>query len=388
MPGRPIYLDHQATTPVDPRVLEAMLPYFGERFGNAASRTHRYGWEADDAVKAARARIAAWLGAASPTEIVFTSGATEANNLALKGALAASADRGRHLVISAIEHPSVRDAARFLADTGRAEVTEVAVSADGLVDPAAVEAAMREDTVLVSVMHANNEVGTVQPLAEIAALCRTRGVLFHTDAVQSAGKIPFDVEALQVDLASVSAHKTYGPKGVGALFVRRRGPRVRLVPLLHGGGHERGRRSGTLPVPLIVGFGEAAALAAALREEEAARLGRLRDRLLERVRGGLEGVRVNGSLERRLPGNLNLSFEGVDGEALLLALRDLAVSSGSACASATPEPSHVLRAMGVPDDLAHGSIRFGLGRGTTEAEIERAGALVVEKVALVRSRQR
>ena len=383
----PIYMDHQATTPCDPRVLAQMVPWFTERFGNAASRTHRYGWEAEEAVEAARGQVAALVGATSPRELVLTSGATEANNLALKGVLEAMAGQGkRHLVTAVTEHASVRDTARYLEATGKAEVSWLPVGAEGRVDPEAVASAIRDDTALVSVMHANNEIGTVSDLAAIGAACRARGVYLHTDAVQSVGKIPFDVEAMQVDLASVSAHKLYGPKGVGALYVRRRGPRVRLAIQMHGGGHERGRRSGTLPVPLIVGFGVAADLAAAARETEAARLTRQRDRLLAVIQAGVEGVRVNGSLAHRLPGNLNLAFEHTDAEALILALRGVAVSAGSACTSATPEPSHVLRALGLPDALVTASLRFGLGRGTTDDEVEAVGRMVVDAVATVRAR--
>ncbi len=379
-----IYLDHHATTPVDPRVMEVMLPYFTEAFGNAASRTHRKGWEAKEAVDTARAQVAAALGASSPSEIIFTSGATEANNLALAGLLEAYGEKRRHLIVSAIEHPSVLDCVTYLQRQREAELTVLPVDHQGLVSVEAVRSALREDTLLVSVMAANNEVGTLQPLAEIGALCREAGAFFHTDAVQAVGKVPFEVEGQNVDLAAVSAHKVYGPKGVGALFLKRRGPRVRPTPLFHGGGHERGFRSGTLPVPLIVGFGAALELAIAERATEAQRLLALRERLRTTIVEALEGVVIHGALEPRLPGNLNLSFEGVEAEPLLLGLRALALSSGSACTSATPTPSHVLRAMGVDDAIAHGSLRFGLGRTNTEAEIDRAAQLVIERVHRLR----
>jgi cysteine desulfurase len=384
---RPVYMDHQATTPCDPGVIEAMVPYFGERFGNPASRTHVYGWEAEDAVEASRKTLASWIGARAAKEIVFTSGATESNNLALVGAVAAAGPTRRHLVVSAIEHNAVLDPARWLAKRGGCTLTEVPVGADGLVDPAAVGAALRADTLLVSVMHANNEIGTVNPIGEIGALCRERGILFHTDAAQSAGKIPLDVARMHVDLLSISAHKVYGPKGIGALYVRRGDPQVRLEPLIRGGGHERGLRSGTLPVPLIVGLGRAAELARDGLTEEGGRLRRQRDRLLEIIRDGVEDVAVNGSLDARLPGNLNLAFGGLEGEALLVALRgEVAVSSGSACTSATATPSHVLAALGLDRRRIAASLRFGLGRFTTDAEVESAGAAVVAAVRSVRSR--
>lgn len=386
--SRPIYLDYQATTPCDPAVVEAMLPWFGERFGNAASRTHAFGWEAEDAVEAARAAISDWIGAGDPRAVVFTSGATEANNLALVGAVAASSPRRRHLVVSAVEHKAVLDPARWLAERGGCRLDLVPPGADGRVDPGAVAAALREDTLLVSVMHANNEIGTVNAIAEIGALCRGRGVLFHTDAAQSAGKVPFDVEAMHVDLASLSAHKVYGPKGVGALYVRRRAPRVRLEPLIRGGGHERGLRSGTLPVPLVVGFGKAAELAGAALPAEADRLRRQRDRFFGTVREGVPGIRVNGSLEARLPGNLNLCFEGLEGEALLVALRGtVAISSGSACTSATAAPSHVLEALGLDQRQVAASLRFGFGRFTKDDEVAEAGRAVVAAAGAVRARQ-
>ncbi len=378
----PIYMDNQATTPVDPRVLEAMLPFFTEHFGNAASKSHAFGWRAEEAVEAARAEVARLVGATA-REIVFTSGATESDNLALKGVAHFHASRGRHLVTCKTEHKAVLDSAHALEREGF-EVTFLDVEPDGRLDPERVRAALRPDTVLLSVMHANNETGVVHPIAEIARVARQAGVLFHCDAVQSAGKIPFDVEALGVDLASLSAHKMYGPKGVGALYLRRRPTRVRLLPEIDGGGHERGYRSGTLNVPGIVGFGRAAELARAEGAAEAERLLALRERLREGLVSGLDGVTVNGSLEHRLPGNLNVSFSGVEGEALMMAVREVAVSSGSACTSASLEPSYVLRAMGVSDGQAHSSIRFGLGRFNTEEEVDHAVRLFREKVKRLR----
>jgi len=377
----PIYMDYHSTTPVDPRVLEAMLPYFAEEFGNAASKSHAFGWRAEEAVEKARGQVAALIGA-SPKEIVWTSGATESDNLAVKGAARFYQSKGRHLVTTRIEHKAVLDSCHALEREGW-EVTFLDVGPDGVLDPEAVRRAVRPDTVLVSVMHANNEVGTVQPVEAIGAITREKGVLFHTDAVQGAGRIPFDVEKANADLVSLSAHKLYGPKGMGALYVRRK-PRVRLTPMLDGGGHERGFRSGTLNVPGIVGFGAAAEIARAEMPAESARLLRLRERLRAGIEAGLDLVTVNGSLTRRLPGNLNLSFAYVEGEALMMAVKDVAVSSGSACTSASLEPSYVLRAMGVSDDLAHSSIRFGLGRFTTEEEVDHVVRLFVEKVKRLR----
>ena len=378
---RPVYLDHQATTPLDPRVLEAMLPWLTGDFGNAASRQHAFGWAAESAVSAAREEIAAALGA-EPGEIVFTSGATESNNLALLGAARAARGRGNHVVTSAVEHRAVLDPCRQLAAEGF-EVTVLAPDETGRTAVEAVAAALTERTVLVSLMAANNEVGTLNPVAEIAALCASRGVLFHTDAAQAFGKVPFDVRS-GVALASLSAHKLYGPKGVGALYVRAR-PRVALSPIVFGGGHEKGLRSGTLNVPGIVGFGAAVRLASRERDVEAVRLAALRDRLDAAIRGALDGVTLNGHRVERLPGNLSLSFAGVDGERLIASLRDVAVSSGSACTTASAEPSHVLRALGVPDALAKATIRFGLGRFTTAAEVDFAAAEVVEVVRRLRS---
>ncbi len=370
-----IYLDNHATTRCDPAVLDAMWPWFAERYGNAASRSHRLGVEARAAVEGARGQLAGWLGA-SPKEIVFTSGATESDNLAILGAVRAS-ERGRHVVTLATEHKAVLDPA------ARVDATMLGVGSDGLVDPADVVAALRPDTVLVSVMLVNNEIGVIQPVAEIAAACRERGVLVHCDAAQ-AGFVPVDVGALGVDLLSISGHKIHGPKGIGALYVRRGRPRVRLEPLLYGGGHERGLRSGTLPVPLIVGLGEAAARLDPAGEGERVRA--LRDALLDGLRANIDGLVVNGSLAQRTPNNLNVSIPGVEAEALLMGLRDsVALSTGSACSSETLEPSHVLRALGLDRDLAHASVRFGLSRFTTMDEIARAVALVSAKVAELRA---
>ncbi|HTO74779.1 MAG TPA: IscS subfamily cysteine desulfurase [Thermoanaerobaculia bacterium] len=386
---RPVYMDYQATTPVDPRVFEAMRPYFSEVFGNAASRTHVFGWEAEAAVEEARHQVAAALGA-DDKEIVFTSGATESDNLAVLGVGRLLREKGRHIVTGQTEHRAVLDPCQAMEREGF-EVTRLAPDRSGAISPEQVRAALTDGTILVSLMLANNEIGTIHPISEIGAVCRERGVLFHTDAVQGFTKIPFDVASASVDLASVTAHKLYGPKGTGALYVRGRNPRVRLAPILHGGGHERGLRSGTLNVPGIVGFGKAVEIAMAERETEARRLRRMRRRLDRAVREQVDDVALNGAAlpevdadgallpgerERRLPGNLNLSFGGVDGEALLMDLKDLAVSSGSACTSASIEPSHVLKAIGVPDALAHASIRFGLGRFTTEEEVEFAASSV------------
>jgi len=377
----PIYMDYHATTPLDPRVLEAMLPYFREELGNAASKSHVFGWRAEEAVEAARAEVGKLIGATG-REIVFTSGATESDNLALKGAAHFYREKGRHLVTVKTEHKAVLDPAQRLVREGF-EVTLLGVGPDGRVDPDAVSRAIRPDTILVSVMAANNETGVVQPIEEIGRITRERGVIFHCDAVQAVGKIPFDVERMNVDLASISAHKMYGPKGMGALYVRRK-PRVRLVAEMDGGGHERGHRSGTLNVPGIVGLGAACRIAAAEQVEEAARVLALRERLRQGLQSRIEHLTVNGSLEHRLPGNLNVSFAWVEGEALMMAVKDVAVSSGSACTSASLEPSYVLRAMGVSDELAHSSIRFGLGRFTTEEEVDYAIELFAAKVKKLR----
>ena len=377
----PVYMDYHATTPVDPRVLDAMLPYFREEFGNAASKSHVFGWRAEEAVEAARAEIAGLIGA-TPKEIVFTSGATESDNLAVKGAAHFYKDRGRHVVTCRAEHKAVLDPMHRLEREGF-EVTYLPVGRDGRLDVDDLRRALRADTILVSVMAANNETGVLQPVEEIGRVTREHGIPFHCDAVQAVGKVPFDVEALNVDLASISAHKMYGPKGVGALYVRRK-PRVRLIAEQDGGGHERGYRSGTLNVPGIVGLGKACALARELMPQEAPRLLALRERLRRGVVERIPLVSVNGSLEHRLPGNLNVSFAYVEGEALMMAVKDVAVSSGSACTSASLEPSYVLRAMGVSDELAHSSIRFGLGRFTTEEEVDFAIDLFAAKVKKLR----
>ncbi|MBL8793548.1 MAG: IscS subfamily cysteine desulfurase [Planctomycetia bacterium] len=385
MPSLPIYLDNNATTRTDPRVLEAMVPYFTARYGNAASRHHVFGRDAEEAVQQAREQVAALLGAEA-REIVFTSGATESDNLALKGAawMQRQLKKGDHLVTAATEHHAVLDPAKRLQREGFS-LTVLPVDRAGRVTVEQVAAALTERTILVSIMAANNEVGTLQPVAEIGRLCKERGILFHSDAVQAVGKVPLDVQAAGIDLLSLTAHKLYGPKGVGALYVRRRNPHVRLEPLLDGGGHERGLRSGTLPVPLIVGFGVACELCRHEMAEESQRLLRLREKLRAGIMDGLKGVCLNGPAEERLPGNLNLSFAGVHGEALLIGLKDLAVSSGSACTSANPEPSYVLRAMGLSDELAHASIRFGLGRFTTEEEIDWAIRAVIREVQRLRA---
>jgi cysteine desulfurase len=372
---RPVYLDYHATTPVDPRVLDAMLPFFTERFGNASSRTHAYGQAAAEAVDRARAEVAALIGARHH-EIVFTSGATESNNLAIKGVAQASHTRGRHLLTVATEHPSVLDSCQALEREGW-RVTRLPVGPDGLVDLERVEAALAADTVLVSVMTANNEIGVLQPVRDIARLAHARGALVHTDASQAVGRVPFDVTALGADLCSFTAHKIYGPKGVGALYVRRAGASFELAAQIHGGGHERGLRSGTLNVPGIAGLGRACAICRDEGAAEAARLGALRDRLLAGLRAAIPDLRVNGSMTARLPHNLNVSVPGVDGQTLALALEGLAVSSGSACHASKTDPSPVLKALGVADQLALASIRFGLGRWTTEEEI----AFAVETVS-------
>jgi cysteine desulfurase len=384
---RPIYLDYHATTPVDPRVLEAMLPFFGSAFGNAASRNHLYGWEAEAAVDEGRAKVASLLGA-DPQEIVFTSGATESDNLAIFGVARLLRQKGDHLVTATTEHKAVLDSCRELEREGFC-VTYLAPAPDGSIDPEQVREALTEETILVSLMLANNEIGTIHDLSAIGEICRERGVLFHSDAVQGIGKIPFDVATMPVDLVSATAHKLCGPKGVGALYVRSRRPHVRLQPLLYGGGQEKGLRSGTLNVPGIVGFGRACEIAGQEREDEARRLRKLRQRLFRGLSGAVEGLVVNGPAlpklddrgeplgpETRLPGNLNVSFPGVDGEALFAGMRGVAVSSGAACTSAAVEPSHVLKAIGVPDELALSAMRFGLGRFTTEAEIDSAAAEV------------
>jgi len=367
---------------VDPRVLEVMLPFFGAKFGNAASRSHSFGWEAEKAVDRARKQVAELAGAA-PREIVFTSGATESDNLALKGALEAYRSKGAHIVTVATEHKAVLDTVRRLERLG-CRATVLAPGPDGLLDPGRLRGAIVADTVVVSVMYANNEIGVLQPVREIGAICREMGVLFHCDAAQAFGKVPVDVEADHIDLMSLSAHKMYGPKGIGALYVRRRGGRVALAPQVDGGGHEFGMRSGTLNVPAAVGFGEACAICGREMAEEAARLRTLRDRLRGRLEAGLDGVNVNGSTERRLDGNLNMSFAAVDADSLLMSLPEVALSTGSACTSATVAPSHVLRALGVSEAMARSSVRFGLGRFNTEEEVDYAAGRVIEAVRRLR----
>ena len=382
MTSPPIYLDHHATTPVDDRVLAAMLPYFNERFGNPASSSHLYGWEAEEAVTQARQTIASAIGA-DPTEIVFTSGATEANNLAIKGVAEANMARGKHIVTICTEHSAVLDPCEYLASLGF-EVTYLPVDRDGLIDLDKLAASLRDDTILVSIMAANNEIGVLQPIAEIGQLCHDRDIYFHTDAAQAIGKIPLDVTTQHIDLMSLTAHKIYGPKGVGALYVRRRDPRVAIAAQLHGGGQERGRRSGTLYAPQIVGMAEAIAIGVAEMEAETARLSSLRSRLFEAIEP-LGGVTLNGHPTQRLAGNLNLSFAGLNGNRLLRSLQPMvALSSGSACSSATAKSSHVLRSLGLSDDLALASLRFGLGRSTTAEQSETVAAAVVSAVKELR----
>ena len=364
----PVYMDNNSTTPCDPRVVEAMLPYFTEKFGNAASRNHAFGWQAEEAVENAREQVAELIGA-SPKEIIFTSGATESNNLAIKGVASMYRKKGNHIITCVTEHKAVIDPLKRLERDGW-NVTWLAVDPDGRVDPRQVREAITDQTVLVSIMVANNEVGTIQPIAEIGAICKEKGVLFHTDAVQAAGKIPLDVQKMGIDLLSLSGHKMYGPKGVGALYVRRKDPRVRLDAIQDGGGHERGMRSGTLAVPLIVGLGAAAEIARREMPEESVRLLNLRERLRQGIMGQLDHVEVNGHPSERLPGNMNLSFGFVEGEGLMMGIKDIAVSSGSACTSASLEPSYVLKALGADDERAHSSIRFGIGRFNTEEEID------------------
>lgn len=377
----PIYLDYQSTTPADPRVVEKMLPYFTEKFGNPHSRSHAYGWEAEAACDEAREQVAALIGATAK-EIVFTSGATESNNIAIKGAARFNKDRKNHIITPMTEHKCVLDSCRHLEKEGF-EVTYLPVQKNGLVDLDALRAAIRDTTVLVSVMAVNNEIGVIQPLADIGRLCREKGALFHCDAAQAFGKIPLDVEAMNIDLMSISGHKIYGPKGIGALYVRRR-PRVRLEPLISGGGQERGFRSGTLPTPLVVGLGEAAAIAQKDMAVDAAHVRRLSERFMTEILDGIPDVFLNGDREHRWPGNINLSFAYVEGESMIMAIKDLAVSSGSACTSASLEPSYVLRALGVGEDLAHTSIRFGIGRFTTDEEIDFAIKLVRDSIGRLR----
>ena len=381
MPTPPIYLDYSATTPVDPRVAARMIPFLTDDFGNPASRSHAYGWTADKAVSEARVEVAALIGA-DPREIVWTSGATESNNLAIKGAARFLQGKGRHLITVATEHKAVLDTMRELERDGY-EVTYLPVANDGLLDPARFAAAIRPDTTLASVMHVNNEIGVIQDIQALGDICRAQGVVFHVDAAQATGKVQIDLSRLPVDLMSLSAHKTYGPKGIGALYVRRK-PRVRIEAQMHGGGHERGMRSGTLATHQIVGMGEAFRLARLEMATESARIRSLRDRLLAGLRD-IESIHVNGNLEQRVAHNLNISFSFVEGESLMMAIKDIAVSSGSACTSASLEPSYVLKALGLPDELAHSAIRFSLGRNTTVQEIDTAIALLKESVHRLRA---
>jgi cysteine desulfurase len=378
----PIYMDNHATTPMDPRVLEEMLPYFMEKFGNAASRNHSFGWVAEEGTETARERIAKLIGATTK-EVIFTSGATESDNLAIKGVAEMYREKGNHVITAVTEHKAVLDTCKRLEKYGY-RVTYLPVQKDGLIDLDDLKRAMDDKTILVTIMAANNEIGVLQPIAEIGKLCHERGVIFHTDATQAIGKIPFDVNKQNVDLASISAHKMYGPKGVGALYVRRKNPRVQISAIIDGGGHERGMRSGTLNVPGIVGLGKACALAQEELPQESCRLAGLRNRLRDRIMGKLDEVYINGSMEHRLPGNVNISFAYVEGESLLMGIHDVAVSSGSACTSATLEPSYVLKALGTGDDLAHSSIRFGIGRFNTEAEVDYVADRVIETVGRLR----
>ncbi len=383
---RPIYLDCNATTPLDERVLKTMLPYFTEHFGNPASITHQYGWEAEAAVKKAREVLATAINA-TPEEIIFTSGATEANNLAIKGVAEAYFDKGKHIITVATEHNAVLDPCTYLQNLGF-EVTYLPVNTDGIIDITSLETALREDTILISVMAANNEIGVLQPLAKIGEMCKENSIIFHTDAAQAIGKIPLDVQEMNIDLMSLTAHKIYGPKGIGAIYVRRRQPRVKLAPQIHGGGHERGMRSGTLCTPQIVGFGKAVAVALAEMESEAKKLTSLRQRLWEKLQI-LENIFLNGHPTQRLPGNLNISVEGVDGQALLLGLQSvMAVSSGSACTSAKVAPSHVLQALGRSEKLAYASVRFGIGRFNTVEEIDIVAEQAIATIKSLRQASR
>jgi len=378
----PIYMDNHATTPVDPRVFKAMTPYLTNVFGNAASRNHSFGWEAEEAVDRARKQVADLIGA-TPKEIVFTSGATESDNLALKGVAQMYAEKGNHIITAATEHKAILDTCKRLEKEGY-RVTYLPVQQNGLVDVDQLKAAITDKTILISVMHANNEIGVLQPVREIGRIAHENGVLFHSDGTQAVGKVPVNVLADNIDLLSISAHKMYGPKGVGALYVRRRNPRVQLTAQMDGGGHERGMRSGTLNVPGIVGLGEACGIAQTEMAEEAKRLSYLRDKLKDRLLASLDEVYINGTMEHRLPNNLNISFAYVEGESLLMGINDVAVSSGSACTSATLEPSYVLKALGAGDDLAHSSIRFGLGRFNTEEEVDYVAEKVIDVVKKLR----
>jgi cysteine desulfurase len=378
----PIYMDNHATTPVDPRVLEEMLPYFMEKFGNAASRNHSFGWAGEEGVETARERIAKLVGATTK-EIIFTSGATESDNLAIKGAAEMYREKGNHIITAVTEHKAVLDTCKRLEKYGY-RVTYLPVQKDGLIDLDDLKRSMDDKTILVTIMAANNEIGVLQPVAEIGKICREKGVIFHTDATQAVGKVPVDVNKQNIDLMSISGHKMYGPKGVGALYVRRKNPRVQISAIIDGGGHERGMRSGTLNVPGIVGLGKACAIASEDLPQESCKLAGLRNRLRDRIMGKLDEVYINGSMEHRLPGNLNISFAYVEGESLLMGINDIAVSSGSACTSATLEPSYVLKALGAGDDLAHSSIRFGIGRFNTEAEVDYVADRVIETVERLR----
>lgn len=378
----PIYMDNHATTPVDARVLDAMLPYFREEFGNAASRNHSFGWKAEEAVEKARKQVAALIGA-QPKEIIFTSGATESDNLAIKGVAQMYAEKGNHIITCLTEHKAVLDSCKSLEKQG-CRITWLPVEKSGRIDPDRLQEAITDETILITLMYANNEIGVLHPVREIGRIAHERGVLFHCDAVQAAGKVPVNVVDDNIDLLSISAHKMYGPKGAGALYVRRRNPRVQLTAQIDGGGHERGMRSGTLNVPGIAGLGEACAICEREMAEEAVRLQGLRDRLKARLEAALDEVYVNGTMEQRLPNNLSMSFAYVEGESLLMGIHDVAVSSGSACTSATLEPSYVLKALGAGDDLAHSSIRFGLGRFNTEEEVDYVSERVAEVVRKLR----
>jgi cysteine desulfurase len=379
----PIYMDNNATTPVDPRVVEAMMPYFTDVFGNAASRNHEFGWKAEEAVDLARQQVASVIHA-SPKEIIWTSGATESNNIAIKGVANMYREKGNHIITQMIEHKAVIDPCKYLEQNGF-RVTFLPVNREGMIDLNQLHDAMTDDTILVSIMHGNNEIGTLQPVTEIGRMCKARGVLFHSDCCQTFGKVPIDVEAMGIDLLSCSGHKIYGPKGVGALYVRRKKPRVRCEPVTHGGGHERGMRSGTLNVPGIAGMGKAAELCMQEMETESKRLSGLRDKLRDGLLNQLEDVYVNGHLTERTPTNLNVSFLYVEGESLMMGFNDIAVSSGSACTSASLEPSYVLKGLGLGDDLAHSSIRFSLGRFSTEEEVDYAIKSVVDAVNHLRA---
>lgn len=380
---RPIYLDYQATTPMDVRVLEEMMPYMTTQFGNAASRNHAYGWEAEEAVEKAREQVAKVIGA-DPKEVVFTSGATESDNIALKGAAHMYKDKGNHIITLLSEHKAVLDVCHRLERDGQAKVTYLSPKSDGIVDLEELENAITDKTIMVAMMMANNEIGVIQPVKQIGEICRKHNVVFFTDAVQAVGKVPVDVNEMNIDVLALSAHKIYGPKGVGALYVRRKKPRVKLSPVIDGGGHERGMRSGTLNVPGIVGLGKAIELCAEEMEEESKRLTYLRDKLKDGIMSQLDEVYINGSYDHRLPNNLNISFAYVEGEGLLMGMKDLAVSSGSACTSASLEPSHVLKSLGVGEELAHSSIRYSMGRFTTEEEIDFAIDLTVKAVNRLR----